>query len=122
LSGKADFAIDRSKTAGRKSHCKACDRARGRAYYDAHKDELNAERLAAREAVRQAELEALAVEHKKRIAAQKKLHAAQVCRQKEFLRSIGVPDLSPEEVMKRARRRPAVPTYRDEVKASPRSQ
>jgi hypothetical protein len=46
------------------------------------------------------------VEHKKRIAAQKKLHAAQVRRQKEFLRSIGVLDLSPEEVTKRARRSP----------------
>jgi hypothetical protein len=44
-------------------------------------------------------------EHKRRVAAAKKLHAAQVRRQKEFLRSIGVPDLSPEEVSERARRR-----------------
>jgi hypothetical protein len=61
--------------------------------------------VAAREAAWQVELEALAVEHKKRAAATKKLHAAQVHRHKEFLRSIGVPDLSPEEVMERARRR-----------------
>jgi hypothetical protein len=66
------------------------------------------------EAVRAAEQEALAVEHKKRVAAQKKLHAAQVRRQKEFLRSIGVPDLSPEEVTERARRRDAVLAYREE--------
>ena len=46
-------------------------------------------------------------EHRKRFAATKKLHAAQVRRQKEFLRSIGVPDLSPEEVAERARRRPS---------------
>ena len=102
----ADFGVDRSKTGGRRSYCKACDRRRGRAYYAAHKDELYAQRVAAREAVRQAELEALAVEHRKRIAAAKKLHAAQVRRQKEFLRSIGVPDLSPEEISERARRRP----------------
>jgi hypothetical protein len=44
------------------------------------------------------------VEHRKRVAAQKKLHAALARRQKEFLRSIGVPDLTPEEVMERARR------------------
>lgn len=50
-------------------------------------------------------LEALAVESKKRFAEQKKLHEAQVRHQKEFLRSIGVPDLTPEEIMERARRR-----------------
>jgi hypothetical protein len=59
----------------------------------------------AREAARQAELEALAREHRKRVAAGKNLHAAQVRRQKAFLRSIGVPDLSPEEIAERARRR-----------------
>ena len=46
-------------------------------------------------------------EHRKRFAATKKLNAAQVRHQKEFLRSIGVPDLSPEEVAERARRRPS---------------
>jgi hypothetical protein len=46
------------------------------------------------------------MEHKKRVAAQKRLHAAQARRQKEFLLSIGVSDLSPEEVSKRARRWP----------------
>ena len=72
----------------------------------AHKDELHAQRVSAREAAWQAELEALEEEHRKRVAAAKKLHAAQVRRQKEFLRSIGVPDLSPEEVSERARRWP----------------
>jgi hypothetical protein len=43
------------------------------------------------------------VENKKRVAAAKRQHAALVRRQKEFLRSIGVPDLSPEEVTERAR-------------------
>jgi hypothetical protein len=46
---------------------------------------------------------ALAEEHRERIAAAKKLAAAQARRQKEFLRSIGVPDLSPEEITERAR-------------------
>jgi hypothetical protein len=41
--------------------------------------------------------------YRKRVAAAKKLHAAQVRRQKEFLRSIGVLDLSPEEITERAR-------------------
>jgi hypothetical protein len=60
------------------------------------------QREAVREAAREAELAALAEEHKKRAAAAKKLHAAQARRQKEFLRSIGVPDLSPEEITERA--------------------
>jgi hypothetical protein len=106
MTAEADFSLDSSKPSGRRSYCKACDRRRGRAYYDAHKDELYAQREAAREAAWQAELEALAGEHKKRVAAQKKLHAAQVRHQKEFLRSIGVPDLGPEEVSERAPRRP----------------
>ena len=71
-------------------------------------------RAAAREAAWQAELEALRKEHRKRAAATKKLHAAQVRRQKEFLRSIGVPDLSPEEVAERARR-DATLAYREEA-------
>jgi hypothetical protein len=104
MTAEADFPVDSSKASRRKSYCKACDRRRGRAYYDAHKDELYAQREAVREAAWQAELEALAVEHKKRRAAMEKLHAAQARRQKEFLRSIGVPDLSPEEITERARR------------------
>jgi hypothetical protein len=102
---EADFGVDRSKACGRKSYFKACDRRRGRAYRDAHKDELLAQRVAAREAAWQAELEAQVEPHRKRVAAAKKLHEAQVRRQKEFLRSIGVPDLTPEEVAERARRR-----------------
>jgi hypothetical protein len=98
ITAEADFGVDPSTTAGRRSYCKACDRRRGRAYYDAHKDELYAKRAAAREAAWQAELEALVVEHRKRVASQKKLHAAQVRRQKKLLRELGVPDLSPEEV------------------------
>jgi hypothetical protein len=104
MTAEADFSLDSSKPSGRRSYCKACDRRRGRAYYDAHKDELYAQRAAAREAAWQAELEAQVEEHRKRVAAAKKLHAAQSRRQKEFLRSIGVPDLSPEEITERARR------------------
>jgi hypothetical protein len=103
MTEEADFGVDRSKASGRRSYCKACDRRRGRAYFDAHKDELLAERVAAREAAWQAELEAQVEESRKIVVAAKKLHAAQVRHQKEFLRSIGVPDLSPEEVTGRAR-------------------
>jgi hypothetical protein len=105
MTAEEGFGVDRSKTGGRKSHCKSCDRERAHAWYEEHKDELYAQREAVREAARQAHLKELEKEHRKRVAAGRKLHAAQVRRQKEFLRSIGVPDLSPEEVTERARRR-----------------
>jgi hypothetical protein len=57
MAAETDFGVDRSKTGGRRSYCKACDRRRGRAYYDDHKDELYAQREAAREAAWQADLE-----------------------------------------------------------------
>ena len=50
-----------------------------------------------------AALEQLKLVHGERVAAAKREHAAGARRQKEFLRSIGVPDLSPEEVTERAR-------------------
>jgi hypothetical protein len=84
VTAESDFGVDRSKASGRRSHCKACERERGQAYYERVRDDLYAQRKATREAARQAELEALAVEHKKRVAAAKKLHAAQTRRQKEF--------------------------------------
>jgi hypothetical protein len=102
LTERDGFAADRHASSGRKSHCRECDRKKAAAYYAAHKDELYAQREAVRVAAWQAELEALAVEHEKRAAEQKKLHAAQARHQKEFLRSIGVPDLTPEEVMEGA--------------------
>jgi hypothetical protein len=92
------FGIDGSKSSGRKSYCKACDRRRSSAYYTEHRDEFRARREAVREAEWQAHLKELEKEHRKRRAAQEKIHAAQVRRQKKFLRSIGVPDLSPEEI------------------------
>jgi hypothetical protein len=63
------FGVDRHAAAGRKSHCKACDRKRRKGYYAAHKDEWSAQRAAAREAAWQAELEAQVEEHRKRVAA-----------------------------------------------------
>jgi hypothetical protein len=104
MTAEEGFAVDRHAAAGRKSHCKACDRQRRKAYYDLNKDEWNAERRAAREAAWQAELAGRVEGHRKRVAAAKRLHAAQVRRQKEFLRSIGVPDLSAEEITARAQR------------------
>jgi hypothetical protein len=98
MTAEADFGVDRSKTGGRRSYCKACDRRRGRAYYDAHKDALLAQRVAAREAAWQAELEALEMEQQKRVAAAKRLNAERVRRQKALLAELGVPDLSPEEI------------------------
>ena len=92
------FGVDRSKTGGRRSYCKACDRRRGNAYYAAHKDELHARRVAAREAAWQAELEALEEEQRKRVTAAKAEHEAGVRRQKALLAELGVPDVSPNDL------------------------
>jgi hypothetical protein len=89
MTAEADFGVDRSKTSGRRSYCKACDRRRGRAYYDAHKDELHAARKAAREAAWQAELEAQEEKSRTRVAAAKKLHEAAERAQADWLREIG---------------------------------
>jgi hypothetical protein len=47
----SEFALDRSKASGRKSHCRDCDRAKSRAYYVANRerklDKLEAQRRAA---------------------------------------------------------------------------
>jgi hypothetical protein len=69
LTEEEGFGIDHSKTSGRRSYCTSCDRRRGRAYYDARKDELYAKRAAAREAAWEAELEAQEDESRKRVAA-----------------------------------------------------
>ena len=105
MTAQADFGLDRSKASGRRSSCKACDRKRAACYYDAHKDELRAQREAVREAAWQAHLAALAVTHKKKVAAAKKEAEAGARRLRELLRELGVPDLSPEEVTEKARRR-----------------
>jgi hypothetical protein len=59
------FGVDRSKTSGRKSHCKTCDRERAKAYYAEHRDELYARREAVREAAWQAHLKKLNKEHRR---------------------------------------------------------
>jgi hypothetical protein len=56
---------------------------------------LHAQREAAREKAWRDKLKALEKEHRKRSAAVKKAAEEGARRQKEFLRSIGVPDLSP---------------------------
>jgi hypothetical protein len=106
MTAEADFGVDSSKTCGRRSYCKACDRWRGRAYYDVRKDELYARRVAAREAAWEAELEALEEAQKERAAAAKRAAEAGAHRQKKLLRALGVPDLSPEEITEKAHSRP----------------
>jgi hypothetical protein len=64
MTAEYDFPVDSSKASGRKSYCKACDGRPGRAYYDARKDELYAQREAVREAAWQAQLGALAEGHR----------------------------------------------------------
>jgi hypothetical protein len=46
VTAEEDFGVDRSKASGRTSHCKTCDRERGKAYYAEHKDELYGRREA----------------------------------------------------------------------------
>jgi hypothetical protein len=101
LTPEEGFHRDRSQPSGRKSRCRACHRSDVGSYHAAVR---KPRRLAALEAERAAELEALEKEHKRRLKAVKKEAEAGARRQKEFLRSIGVPDLSPEEVVGRARR------------------
>jgi hypothetical protein len=105
LTAEADFGADRSKKSGHKSHCRACERAD----YASRKDELQARRDAVREAALQARLKELEVVHRERVAAAKREHEAGVRRQKKLLRELGVPDLSPEEITERTRRRSAKP-------------
>jgi hypothetical protein len=45
-----EFAVDRSKASGRKSHCKACDNRKSKTYYEEHREE----KLAKMEAYRRA--------------------------------------------------------------------
>ena len=69
--------------------------------------ELYARRQAMHEAEREAALKALEPIHRRRVAEAKRLHAAQARRQKELLRSLGVPDLSPEEITERSQAKSA---------------
>jgi hypothetical protein len=104
LTEEAGFGVDRSKASGRRAHCRECECRRKKAHYAAHRDELRAARLAAKEAALQAELRGLETVQRKRVAAARKAHAAGVRRQKALLRELGVPDVSAEEVTERARR------------------
>jgi hypothetical protein len=104
LTAEDGFARDRHQPSGRKSRCRVCHRREATAYHHAVR---KPRRLAALEAERAAEMKILEEEHRKRLAALKKEAEAGARRQKDFLRSIGVPDLSPEEVTERARRHPS---------------
>jgi hypothetical protein len=96
------FHRDRCQPSGRKSRCRVCHRRDVKVYHDAVR---KPRRLAALEAERAAEWKALEAEHRERMKATKKAAEAGRRRQAAFLASIGVPDLTPEEVMERARRR-----------------
>ena len=97
----SDFSLDSYQRSGRKSRCKACCNRAADTY---HATVRKPRRLAALEAKRAAEMKVLEREHKKRVAAATKAHQAGARRQRELLKSLGVPDLTPEEVTERARR------------------
>jgi hypothetical protein len=99
---ESDFSLDRYQPSGRKSRCKTCCNRTAQTY---HQDVRKPRREAALEAERAAEMKVLEREHKRRLKAVRKEAAEGARRQKEFLRSLGVPDLSPEEISERARRR-----------------
>jgi hypothetical protein len=96
---ESDFSIDRYQPSGRKSRCKACCNRAAQTY---HQDVRKPRREAALEAERLAEEKIRQREHKRRRRAVRKEAAEGRRRQREFLRSIGVPDLSPEEIAERA--------------------
>ena len=88
-----------SKKSGHKSHCRACERAD---YASPQGRAVRATRCGSRSGP-EANLNELEKEHRKRVAAARKLHEAQVRNQKKLLLELGVPDLSPEKVTERAR-------------------
>jgi hypothetical protein len=48
----SEFAVDRGKSSGRKSHCKSCDREKARRYYAEHRLEALAKQKAQKRAKR----------------------------------------------------------------------
>jgi hypothetical protein len=100
LTDEDGFARDRYQPSGRKSRCKACCNSAAETY---HHTVRKPRRQVILEAERAAEMKVLEREHKRRLKAVNKEAAERARRQKEFLRSIGVPDLTPEEVSERAR-------------------
>jgi len=104
LTPEDGFAVDCHQSSGRKSRCRACHRRAAKAY---HATVRKPRRLAALEAERTAEMKVLEREHKRRLNAAHKEAAEGARRQKKLLRQLGVPDLSPEEITDRARRRPS---------------
>src|SRR5688572_4584683 len=95
LTPEEGFHRDRSQPSGRKSRCRACHCSDVGNYHAAVR---KPRRLAALEAERAAKLAALEAEHKERIKVLEKAAEAGRRRQAAFLASVGLPDLSPEEV------------------------
>jgi hypothetical protein len=91
LTPEDGFGVDRHQPSGRKSRCRVCHRRDVKAYDDAVR---KPRRLAALEAERAAEWKALEAEHRERAKAVKRAAAAGAKRQREFLASIGVEDVS----------------------------
>jgi acyl-CoA reductase-like NAD-dependent aldehyde dehydrogenase len=100
LTAEDGLARDRSQPSGRKSRCRVCHRRDVKVYHDAVR---KPRRLAALEAERAAEWKALEAEHRERAKAVKRAAAAGAKRQREFLASIGVEDVSGEELSRRVR-------------------
>jgi hypothetical protein len=101
LTPEDGFAVDRHQPSGRKSRCRACHRRDAKTY---HVTVRKPRREAALEAERLAEEKIRQREHKRRLRVVHRAAEAGRRRQAELLSSIGVPDLSPEEVGERARR------------------
>jgi hypothetical protein len=94
------FYLDRSSSSGRKSRCKTCYRRDVNAYNDAVR---KPRRIAVLEAEFEIKMKALERERKRRVRAARKAAEEGAKRQRELLRELGVPDLSPEEVLASAR-------------------
>jgi hypothetical protein len=100
LTPEDGFARDRHQPSGRKSRCRVCY---GREMTVYHHAVRKPRRLAALEAERAAEMEALEEQHRKRSAALKKEAEAGARRQKALLAGLGVEDVSGEELSRRIR-------------------
>jgi uncharacterized membrane protein YqiK len=88
LTEREGFSVDRHAPSGRKALCRECDRKKAHAYYEAHKDEMLAQRVAAREAAYEAEIDARIEENRANIEAVRRAGLAAQARQDALLERI----------------------------------
>jgi hypothetical protein len=90
------FYPDRYQPSGRRSRCIECARRESLTYHETVRRPRHEARL---EAEFELKMKELARERKRRVKANRKAAEEGARRQRELLRELGIPDLSPEEVL-----------------------